>query len=180
MQEDTYWSNIFKKKEKQQDSIYAFLRRTPIFQDLSGKELKAVERILHRRTYKEDEVVFSENEHGVGMYIIESGQIQILLGKDKKVLAVLSTGDFFGEMAVILEGLRTASAVAKSPSTLLGFFRPDLFNLMETHPKIGNKILFRLAQMVSERLRISSIENKELKQKLNRLEKELAGTGEVS
>ena len=173
MQDDTYWSNIFRKKEKQHKSIYSFLKQTPIFQDLTGKELRAVERILHKRTYREDEIVFSENEHGVGMYIIESGQITIHLGKEKKVLALLSAGDFFGEMAVILEGLRTATAIASSPSTLFGFFRPDLFSLMDTHPKIGNKILFRLSQMVSERLRISSIENKELKAKLNRMEEEM-------
>jgi len=173
MQEDTYWSNIFRKKEKQQLSVYAFLKRTPIFQDLSGKELKAIERILHRRTYRENEVIFSENEHGVGMYIIESGQVTIHLGKEKKVLALLAAGDFFGEMAIILEGLRTATAVAKSPATLLGFFRPDLFSLMETHPKTGNKILYRLAQMIAERLRLSSLENKEIKRKLNQLEAEL-------
>jgi CRP-like cAMP-binding protein len=112
------------------------------------------------------------------MYIIESGQVTIYLGKEKKVLALLSAGDFFGEMAVILEGLRTAAAVASSPTTLLGFFRPDLFSLMDTHPKIGNKILFRLAQMISERLRISSIENKELKSKLNRLEQEMKQNNE--
>jgi len=169
MSDDTYWSNIFRKKEKQHQSIYSFLRKTPIFQDLSGKELRAVERILHRRTYREEEIIFSENEHGVGMYIIESGDVTIHLGKEKKVLALLSAGDFFGEMAVILEGLRTATAAAKSPATLFGFFRPDLFSLMDTHPKVGNKILFRLAQMVAERLRISSIENKELKAKLNRI-----------
>ena len=125
---------------------------------------------LQARTYREEEVIFSENEHGVGMYIIESGDVTIHLGKEKKVLALLSSGDFFGEMAVILEGLRTASAVAKSPTTLFGFFRPDLFSIMDTHPKVGNKILFRLAQLVAERLRISSIENKELKAKLNRID----------
>lgn len=172
MQEDTYWSNIFRKKDKQQLSIYVVLKKTPVFQDLSRKELKAIERILHRRTYREDEVIFNENEPGVGMYIIESGQVTIRLGKEKKTLALLTAGDFFGEMAIILEGNRTAAAVAKSPSTLLGFFRPDLFDLMETHPRTGNKILFRLSQMVAERLRISSIENKELKMKLARLEQE--------
>lgn len=178
MQEDTYWSNIFRKKDKQELNIYAFLKRTPIFQDLSGKELKAIERILHRRTYRENEIIFNENEHGVGMYIIESGKVTIHLGKEKKVLALLTAGDFFGEMAIILEGLRTAAAVAKSPTTLLGFFRPDLFSLMETHPKTGNKILFRLAQMIAERLRLSSIENKELKHKLNQIESEIQEQGE--
>ena len=52
MQEDTLWSNIFKKENKKEPNIYTVLHRIPIFQDLNKKELKAVDRILHRRTYK--------------------------------------------------------------------------------------------------------------------------------
>jgi CRP/FNR family cyclic AMP-dependent transcriptional regulator len=83
---------------------------------------------------------------------------------------VLSNGDFFGEMALLLESPRTASAVAHEPTKLLGFFQPDLFSLLETKPKTGNKILLHLAQMIAERLRQSTIENRYLKNKLSELE----------
>ena len=170
MEEDTYWSNIFKKVDKEEKSIYTVLSRIPVFKDLTGKELKAIERILHRRVYKADEVVFHENDPGVGMYIIESGKIYIKLGKDDKVLAVLSNGDFFGEMALLLESPRTATAVAHEPTKLLGFFQPDLFSLLETKPKTGNKILLHLSQMIAERLRQGTIENRYLKNKLSEIE----------
>jgi len=170
MEEDTYWSNIFKKVEKEEKNIYTVLSKIPIFRGLTRKELRAIERILHRRSYKGEEVIFSEEEPGVGMYIIESGKVYITLGKSKKVIAVLSNGDFFGEMALLLESPRTATAIAHEPTQLLGFFQPDLFSLLQTKPKTGKKILQHLAQMIAERLRQSSIENQYLKKKLNELE----------
>jgi CRP/FNR family cyclic AMP-dependent transcriptional regulator len=170
MAEDPFWSNIFRKHKVVEESIFSVLKRLPIFQDLNYKELKAIERILHRREYCSDEIIFREYEPGVGMYIIETGKVNITLGKENRLLVLLSNGDFFGEMALILEGERTASAIATEPTKLLGFFQPDLFNLLETNPKTGNKILQRLAQMIAERLRLSTIENRQLKTKLNQVQ----------
>lgn len=173
MSQDFFWTNIFKANKVVEESIFSVLKRIPIFHDLTHKELKSVERILHRRTYKADEVIFNENEPGVGMYIIENGKIHITQGKEGKLLVLLSNGDFFGEMALILEGHRTAAAIAKEPTKLLGFFQSDLFNLLETSPMTGNKILQRLAQMIAERLRLGTIENRQLKARLTQLENEL-------
>ncbi|MEJ2053234.1 MAG: hypothetical protein P8X42_04875, partial [Calditrichaceae bacterium] len=66
MEEDTYWSNIFKKEEKVEKSIYAVLSKTPVFRELTHRELRAIERILHRRSYKAGEAIFYEEEPGVG------------------------------------------------------------------------------------------------------------------
>lgn len=173
MQDDIYWTNVFKKNKVIEENIFSVLKRIPIFKGLTYKELKSVERILHRRTYKADEFIFKEHEPGVGMYIIESGKVNITIGKDQKLLVLLSNGDFFGEMALILEGHRTASAIATEPTKLLGFFQPDLFGLLETAPKTGNKILLHLSEMIAERLRLSTIENNQLKTRLNQLQKDL-------
>lgn len=169
MQEDTMWGNIFKKKQIHEESIYDVLHKVPIFKDLNKKELKAVERILHRRFYKEGEMLFNEGDPGVGMYIIEQGRVNVTLGPEKKLLATLSNGEFFGEIALLSETPRTAAVTAVVPSRILGFFQSDLFGLMETSPRMGNRILYRIAQMVSERLRFSTIENQQLKAKLNKL-----------
>jgi CRP/FNR family cyclic AMP-dependent transcriptional regulator len=170
MQDDTMWGNIFRKVEKTDHNIYTVLAKIPIFKDLSKKEIKAVERILHRRSYKADEILFKEGDPGVGMYIIEQGQINITLGEENKLLAVLSNGEFFGEIALLSETPRTATAKAQSNCSILGFFQSDLFGLLETDPRMGNKILLRLAQMIGDRLRFSNIENQQLKFKLSKLE----------
>ena len=175
MEDDTMWGNIFRRQVKSETSIYTVLSKIPIFKDLSKKELKAIERILHRRTYKSGEVIFHEGDPGVGMYIIEDGRVNITLGKQEKLLAVLSNGEFFGEIALLSDTPRTAAATAVNESKMLGFFQPDLFGLMETDPKMGNKILHRLAQMIADRLRFSNLENQQLKLKLTELEAKTSG-----
>jgi len=166
MQDDTMWGNIFRKEQKTEKSIYTVLENIPIFKDLSKKEIRAVERILHKRTYKANEVLFKEGDPGVGMYIIEQGHVNITLGPENKLLAVLSDGEFFGEIALLSETSRTATATAQTNCSILGFFQSDLFGLLETDPRMGNKILLRLAQMIGDRLRFSNIENQQLKLKL--------------
>jgi len=173
MREDTMWGNIFRKAEKEDSNIYAVLSKVPIFSDLNKKELRAIERILHRRKYKENEILLKEGDPGVGMYIIEKGRVNIKLGKEEKLLAVLSDGEFFGEIALLSEIPRTATAIATIDTQILGFFQSDLFGLTETNPRMGNKILYRLAQMIAERLRFSNIENQQLKLKLSDLENKL-------
>ena len=168
--EDTMWGNIFRKQEQEAPNIYTVLTRIPIFKDLNKKELRAIERILHRRTYKKDEVLFNEGDPGVGMYIIEHGRVNINIGKDDKLVASLSNGEFFGELALLSETPRTANATASIPTKMLGFFQSDLFGLTETNPRLGNKILFRIAQMIGDRLRFANIENQQLKVKLNELQ----------
>jgi CRP-like cAMP-binding protein len=168
--EDTMWGNIFHKEKKTVQNIYSVLAKIPIFKDLSKKELRSIERILHRRSYKSDEVLFREGDPGVGMYIIESGRVNITLGHENKLLAVLSDNEFFGEIALLSETPRTATATSVANSSILGFFQSDLFGLLETNPRMGNKILLRLAQMIGDRLRFSNLENQQLKLKISKLE----------
>ena len=170
MDDDTMWGNIFRKEQKVEKNIFTVLKRIPIFSDLTKKELRAIERILHHRRYKENETLFNEGDPGVGMYIIENGRINITIGKNQKLLASLSNGEFFGEIALLSETPRTAAAIATKDSHILGFFQSDLFGLIETNPRMGNKILLRLAQMVTERLRFSNLENQQLKLKLSEIE----------
>jgi CRP-like cAMP-binding protein len=170
MDEDTLWGNVFRKKVKGDQSIYSVLSKIPIFKDLNKKELRAIERILHRRIYSTDEIIFREDDPGVGMFIIEKGRVNITLGKKQKLLAVLSDGEFFGEMALLSETPRTATATAVTETKMLGFFQSDLFGLLETNPRMGNKILHRLAQMIADRLRFSNLENQQLKLKIAKLE----------
>jgi CRP-like cAMP-binding protein len=104
------------------------------------------------------------------MYIIESGRVNITLGHENKLLAVLSDNEFFGEIALLSETPRTATATSVANSSILGFFQSDLFGLLETNPRMGNKILLRLAQMIGDRLRFSNLENQQLKLKISKLE----------
>ena len=62
-------------------------------------------------------------------------------------------GGFFGEISLLDEHPRSASAIAKTPCKIFGFFQPDLFSLIDRDPRLGVKIVIRLARMIGARLR---------------------------
>lgn len=149
------WSNVFKLRSEgtRETQITEILKKIPIFEDLAKRELGGIERILHKREYRKDETIFREGEPGVGMYIIQTGRVQIVQETGKRLLAELTNGEFFGEMALLDESPRSATAVATESCTILGFFQPDLFGLIERNPQLGVKIVLRLARSIGERLR---------------------------
>ena len=70
------WENIFRRRKKT-DAIDKVLMQIPVFQDLNSRELKIIKRILHQREYGKQEVIFSQGDVGLGMYIVVSGQVEI-------------------------------------------------------------------------------------------------------
>jgi len=97
-------------------------------------------------TFEEGAFVFREGERGDCMYIIEQGQVEILLegeGKPRR-LALLAEGDFFGEMAVLEELPRTASARAVTACSLLRIDRPTFDQLIRHNPEIAVRMLRKL------------------------------------
>jgi len=87
------------------------------------------------------------------MYIIIGGSVEIVCGPQSDILAELSEGDFFGELSLLDDSPRSASAITKTPCKILCFFKPELFDLIDRNPKLGSRILFKLAWTISERLK---------------------------
>ena len=163
---DSIWSFIFKTKEQEEEATLTVLRRLPIFKDLSRREVSSIERILHRRTYAVGEDIFTQGVPGAGMYIILSGDVSIILEPGNKELALLKEGEFFGEMALLDESPRSATARARTQCIVLGFFQSDLFSLIDRSPKLGSKIILRLARIVGDRLKHSNEQVFTLQEKL--------------
>jgi CRP-like cAMP-binding protein len=153
------WENIFRKASEAK-SITNILRENILFQDLSSRELRFVENIVHERHYQAGEPIFHQGELGVGMYIIVKGSVDILV-KDLEVeddgpavVTRLQEKDFFGETSLVEEdGRRTATAISSSDSTLIGFFKADLMEILERNPSTGVKIVFNLAAVIGQRLK---------------------------
>jgi signal-transduction protein with cAMP-binding, CBS, and nucleotidyltransferase domain len=76
MKADGIWANIFRFGARK-DSLAEILQNIPLFRDLTVKELKILERVVHIRTYEAGEAVFVETELGAGMYIIRTGRVDI-------------------------------------------------------------------------------------------------------
>lgn len=172
-QSDNMWGNIFQDADIEQRSVIETLKNVPIFRELKNNDIREIERIIHHRQFKPQEVIFWEGEPGVGMYIIQNGEVGIFQGRDtenEEELARLKNGDFFGEMALLNEEPRSATAVSLSNCHIIGLFRPDLFGLIERKPQFGVKVLLKLSDMMAKRLRVTNEELQELKLKYNKKE----------
>ena len=167
------WRNLFSQRVIREGTIEEVLSKVPAFANLAPRELKEVAAIVHKREYRSDEPVFYQGDPGLGMYIVKDGEVSIVIqGKDgnERELAVFGDGDFFGELALLDESPRSANAVCKTECTLIGFFRPDLFELIEKNTTLGIKIVLKLAEIVAQRLRHTDKELSKVKSQLERLQ----------
>lgn len=174
--ESTIWKNIFSGRSVRKGSTHELLSRVPAFAHLSFRELKEVAAIVHKREYRAGEPVFHQGDPGLGMYIIQEGSVSIVISETdggKKELAVLTEGDFFGELALLDESPRSADALCKTDCLLIGFFRPDLLEMIERKPGLGVKIVTKLAEIVGERLRKTDKELSKLKSQMDAMRMEL-------
>ena len=150
------WENIFRRGNEEQSETATALRNVPIFAGFSKRELREVERIVHHRNYQTNEVIFRKGDPGLGMYVILQGGVQIVKNEDPDnpiVYSDLSDGDFFGDMALVDDASRSATALSSGETRLISFFRPELQDIITRFPAIGNKLLMNLAMVIASRLR---------------------------
>ena len=155
----TPWTRLFgytRGRDSAELSTIELLSRVPLFEELSRRELAALEKILHRREYIRNELIFKLGELGVGMYIVQQGKVSIMSNSEEHELAEMNDGDFFGEIALLDESPRSATAIAKTDCIVFGFFQPDLFGLIARDPRLGMKIVLRVARHVGQRLRTTN------------------------
>lgn len=166
------WAQFFNPKKNKSAGTIDLLKENILFSTLTYKELLYLSNFVYERTYEAKESVFKQNDRGFGMYIITRGLIGIKqehTGTPSDYILTLGKGEFFGELSLIdTEALRSASATAIEPSTLIGLFKPDLMEIVERKPTMGIKILLQLAQVLGQRLvestdRISELENEKLR-----------------
>jgi len=100
--------------------------------------------------YEDGQIVFLEHEPGNELYIIQEGKVKItkLVGNNEVLLAVLKKGDIFGEMALLDNKPRSASAIAFGPTKLMAINRTNFEPTVQAHPEIATKII----ELLSERI----------------------------
>jgi CRP/FNR family cyclic AMP-dependent transcriptional regulator len=156
-----FWTNFFSSSAKEA-GLEDHILSVPIFKDLSPNEILQLVKIIHNRNYLAGECIFFEGDPGMGIYIIRSGEVMIkrkLESGENQLLASFNTGDFFGELALVDSGKRSASALAKTDVNLSVIFKPELDEFIERFPKKGIKILQGITEIVVTRLRKVNEEN---------------------
>ena len=120
------------------------LRTVPIFSELSEVDIQALARLTTRRRYPKDTVVFFENEQGDTLFMILEGRVRVtILGDDGRevILSVLGPGDFFGEIALLDNEPRSATAIAAEDSELLLLQRNEFQGAMSENPSISGALI---------------------------------------
>jgi signal transduction histidine kinase len=109
-----------------------------------SEELRALESEGDLRVFQPNQVIFSAGESGDGFYVVESGRVRIsvmLANNEPRVLASIGPGDFFGEMAVLDDAPRSATATADVETKALFLRRDKLLQLLERRPQLALNII---------------------------------------
>lgn len=106
-----------------------------------GMDLAAFSRFA--RTFQKGEIIFSEFEPGDAFYLIQSGRVQLVkvIGDIEKTLDILQPSEMFGEMAILEDSPRSATAIALDAVKVLEFNRANFEVLMMGNPQIALKLL---------------------------------------
>ncbi len=152
-----FFKNILMDKEFEEK--VNFLKSISLFKDLSRNSLGKLLQIIYTKTYKPKELIFEEGKPGVALFIIRTGEVSIFkkgtLGVEKNI-TTLTEGNFFGEMSLIEELPRSASAKTNKESILFLIYKVKFDWFIEKNPREGLKIIYNLAAILSSRLRETS------------------------
>src|SRR5262249_23878899 len=123
---------------------------------LSSKELRLLATFCNEELYKAGQTVFMEGDRGDKFYIILDGKIRIskfIPGVGEEALAILERGDFFGEMALIDRGPRSADAKAHTEATVLPIESRLLTDILSRDVDSSYQFLYIMCKILSRRLR---------------------------
>lgn len=132
------------------------LERMAMFEDFKREETTLLAGYLVGQRVDQGAVIFREGERTAHMCLLLEGRLEVLKGGQggqlKKITDV-TPGKLIGEISVIDGQPYSATVVASAPSVLVLMSRENLIRICEERPRIGNRLLFKIAIMLSQRLR---------------------------
>lgn len=134
----------------------SILKKIYLFQKLTDEEIERILNIASAKSYKKDETIFKEGAKGDAFYVVLKGSVRIsteIPNVGEECLAVLKKGSYFGEMALIDNAPRSASAISNQDTILLKITDANFRNILKNDHDIAYKLLWELVQTLSQRLR---------------------------
>jgi CRP-like cAMP-binding protein len=149
-------------------SIPDCLKETGIFTGLDNRQLAQIAAISLEREYEAGDVIFDEGSESDELYIVASGEVDIVLihqqgsahpSHEPLILTTLRRCDSFGEIALVDQGIRSASAISGRPETLVILIpRQKLRELCNQDPALGYRIMSNLAAGLASTLRARTLD----------------------
>jgi CRP-like cAMP-binding protein len=131
-----------------QDTKVNALKRAPLFQDLSRKELTHLARVSEDLEVPAGKALCKEGEIGREFFVIVEGKVEVARGG--KGVAMRGGGEFVGEIALLEQTPRTATVTAKTPLRVFVLTDKDFRELVKESPAVERKVLRALARRVVE------------------------------
>jgi CRP/FNR family cyclic AMP-dependent transcriptional regulator len=120
------------------------VRNVPLFNDLEEKDLEVLARQMHERRFPEGAAVTTEGATGAGFFVIAEGNADVAIAGEHR--ATLGPGDYFGEIALIDDGVRSASITAATDLLCYGLTPWEFRPFVEEHPQVAWALLQTLAR----------------------------------
>ncbi len=133
-----------------------FFRNVPIFGGVPDCELVRVCTYADWRRYEAGEVVVREGELAKAMFVVLEGRVAVRKGPEERQLCELSSGDCFGEMAIIDIQPRSATVVATESAVLMALGFDDLCRIQQSNLETFTLIVLNVAREISRRLRATN------------------------
>jgi len=155
------------------------LRRIPLFQHMTYKELLGILGVARGRQFKAGQTIINEGEAGDELFIIFRGKVEVR--KAGMAIATLRAGGHFGEMGLVDQAPRSATVAAGEETSAISIDRENLLKLMRRDSLLAVKLLWSFVQVLSARLRNTNEALTGLKSELDRartaLEPQAGGGG---
>ena len=126
----------------------SILAQVPLFSHLPDEGLDELGGKLQRRRFEREQNIFHKHDPGSTLYIIISGKVKIVLPSaegEAVLVALLSTGDFFGELSLFDGEPRSATSIASEPTDILTLDQEDLFEYLRGSPNAAEEIFSELS-----------------------------------
>jgi diguanylate cyclase (GGDEF)-like protein len=136
-------------------AVIDVLRSIEILSSLSGEELDSLYSRMTIEEYRSGETLFNEGDRGEVMYIVLSGAVSISVrAPDDKVLEIaeITEGNFFGEMSIFDNAVRSATCSPKCDTKTLALKAADFYDFIESKPEAGISIMHKMLNTTTMRL----------------------------
>jgi CRP-like cAMP-binding protein len=142
-------------EEKMADNKLDFLSHVPLFEGLERRQLQRLANRFVDRSYGPNETIVTQGRGGEGLFTVVSGKAEAIREKDDGTQVVVNNfgpTDFFGEIALLNEGPRTASVIAREDTECLVLTRSDFISVMKADADMGVVISQELAKRLRKAL----------------------------
>jgi CRP/FNR family transcriptional regulator, cyclic AMP receptor protein len=123
------------------------LKHVPLFSELDDRELKSIASSLRERSFDAGTTVTEEGTSGIGFFVIEDGTATVSVGGSE--VRKLGAGDYFGEIALMAKGPRSATIVADTDLHCYGLTAWDFRALVDANESMSWQLLETLAERLA-------------------------------